>query len=207
MDSFREIRYMSGVMRVCADIAFKEWAVVVDALARGEQILILRKGGIREQRGEFHVEHPAFWLFPTQYHEAERSIIPSKRPALRELAAAAPADAVDIQYYAVADPVVSITDAATLERLQGRHIWAESTLRQRFEFGRGPGLHALIVRVYQLPRPERLPMRAQYGGCKSWVQLERALAGEVTPVLDDAEFARQRDELIERIRDHACADL
>jgi hypothetical protein len=194
-------------MRVSADSAFKEWAVVVDTLARGEQILILRKGGIREHRGEFHVDHPAFWLFPTQYHEAERSIIPSKRPALRELAANAPADAVDIQYYAVADPVLSITDAATLERLQGRHIWTESVLRQRFDFGRGAGLHALIVRVYQLPDPERLPMRERYRGCKSWVQLERPIAGDVAPVLDDAEFARQRDELIERIREHACADL
>lgn len=200
---------MFVVMRVCADIAFKEWAVVVDALARGEQILILRKGGIREYRGEFHVDHPAFWLFPTQYHEAEPSVIPSKRPAVRELAARARTSetGADIQYYAVADPVLLIRDLATLERLQGRHIWAESTLRRRFEFGRGPGLHALIVRVYQLPAPERLPMREQYGGCKSWVQLERAVAGDVMPVLDDAEFARQRDELIERIREHACADL
>src|SRR6266853_2059215 len=61
------------------NIAFKEWAVVVDALGKGEQVLILRKGGIREPRGEFHVDHHEFWLFPTQYHEAERSIIPSKR--------------------------------------------------------------------------------------------------------------------------------
>jgi UDP-N-acetylglucosamine 2-epimerase (non-hydrolysing) len=29
--------------------AFKEWAVVVDALGRGEQTLILRKGGIQEE--------------------------------------------------------------------------------------------------------------------------------------------------------------
>ena len=34
-------------------IAFKEWAMVVDALGRGEQIIILRKGGISEGRGGF----------------------------------------------------------------------------------------------------------------------------------------------------------
>src|SRR5438034_8244380 len=105
-------------MRVGADIAFKEWAVVVDALGRGEQILILRKGGIREQRGEFHVDHNAFWLFPTQYHEAERSIIASKRPVLNDIAAAAPSDAVDIQFHAVVDTVVHITEPALLSRLQ-----------------------------------------------------------------------------------------
>ena len=37
---------------------------------------------------------PGFWLFPTQFHESERSIIPSKRTALREIAVGAPKDAV-----------------------------------------------------------------------------------------------------------------
>src|SRR5712672_413788 len=134
-------------MQMSSNIAFKEWAVVVDALGHGEQILILRKGGIREKRGEFHVDHKTFWLFPTQYHEEERSVIASKRPALRELRATAPSDAVDIQFYAVVDNVVEIANAPVLDRLQGRHIWAEHVLRQRFEFGREHGLHALIVRV------------------------------------------------------------
>jgi hypothetical protein len=194
-------------MRVSADIGFKEWAIVVEALAQGEQMLILRKGGIRENRGEFHVDHRAFWLFPTQFHEAEQSVIASKRPALRELAANAPRDAVDIQFYAVADPVVQIADATMLRRLQGRHVWAESILQRRFDFGRGAGLHALLVRVYRLPHAERLPQRENYGGCKSWVTLERPVAGEVTPVLDDAEFARQRDAILELISDHACINL
>jgi len=33
--------------------AFKEWQVIVDALAVGEQSLLLRKGGIAEGRGGF----------------------------------------------------------------------------------------------------------------------------------------------------------
>jgi hypothetical protein len=32
-------------------VAFKEWAVVVDALLRGEQTVLLRKGGLREGNG------------------------------------------------------------------------------------------------------------------------------------------------------------
>lgn len=206
MDSPGQMRYIFLAMRVSADIAFKDWAVVVDALAHGEQILILRKGGLREKRGEFHVDHRAFWLFPTQFHEVERSVIASKRPALHTLAANAPSEFVDIQYYAVADPVVHLTDASLLSRLQGRHVWAEQVLQQRFEFGRDAGLHALIVRVYRLSHPEQLPLRESYGGCKSWVQLEQPVAGEVSPVVDDAEFARQRDEIIELISDHACVN-
>jgi hypothetical protein len=196
---------MTFAMRVSSNIAFKEWAVVVDALGSGEQILILRKGGIREQRGEFHVEHNSFWLFPTQYHEAERSIIPSKRPRLRELAAPATADSVDIQFYATIETVKHITDPTALHRLQGRHIWAEHVLQERFEFGREPGLHVLIARVFRLDNPQRIPVRASYGGCKSWIQLEHTIAGAAAPVLGDAEFSKQRDALGELLDHHALA--
>ena len=38
-------------------IAFKEWAVICEALALGRQALILRKGGIAETGGAFRPEH------------------------------------------------------------------------------------------------------------------------------------------------------
>jgi hypothetical protein len=193
-------------METISNIAFKEWAVVVDALGQGEQILILRKGGIREQRGQFEVEHREFWLFPTQYHEAERSIIPSIRPRLREIAAAALKDAVDIEYYAVADSVIQIRNPQLLKRLQGQHIWSEQILQERFQFGREPGLHALLTRVYRGPAAERFVIRETYGGCKSWVELERAVSTEsLTPVLPDVEYSKRREEILEMLADHALA--
>jgi hypothetical protein len=191
-------------MKTSSNIAFKEWAVVVDALGRGEQVLILRKGGIREERGQFHVDHREFWLFPTQYHEAERSIIPSKRPALRDIAAGAPKDAVDIEYYGVVDAVVRIADLERVGRLQGRHIWSEQILQERFQFGRDRGLHALVTRVYRRPSAERFVLRESYGGCKSWVELERELSTEgLTPVLSEVEYSAQREEIVEILSDHA----
>ena len=126
-------------MAVSSNTAFKEWAVVVEALAGAEQILILRKGGIHEQRGEFRMEHRQFWLFPTQFHEAEQSVIPSKRPAVRDIAAAAQRDAVDIQFFAEVTDIHRLTDFAAVKQLQGRHIWTENILQQRFDFGREPG--------------------------------------------------------------------
>lgn len=193
-------------MQPNSNIAFKEWAAVVDALGQGEQVLVLRKGGIREQRGEFHVDHREFWLFPTQFHEAERSIIPSKRPRLRDIAAAAPKDAIDIEYYAIADSIVQITVPEVIKRLQGRHIWSEPILQERFQFGREPGLHALLTRVYRRPAAERFALRESYGGCKSWVELERALSTEgLTPVLSDVEYSAQREEILEMLADHALA--
>ena len=49
--------------------ALKEWAIVVDALIRGEQIIVLRKGGISEGPGGFKVDQPEFLLFPTLFHQ------------------------------------------------------------------------------------------------------------------------------------------
>ena len=44
-------------------IAFKEWAVTVRALAEGEQLVTLRKGGIREPDKHFALEHDFTPLF------------------------------------------------------------------------------------------------------------------------------------------------
>ena len=43
-------------------IAFKEWAVTVRALAEGEQLVTLRKGGIREENKHFELEYDRFFF-------------------------------------------------------------------------------------------------------------------------------------------------
>lgn len=187
-------------------IAYKEWAIAVQALGRGGQILSLRKGGVQETNGRFQVQQPSFWLFPTQFHEAEESVIPSYRPALRALAANARTDVVRIEFFAVTAAVYRLTDWAAVRRLHGRHLWSESVLAQRFHFGREPGLVALVLRVYRRPAPLLLPVLPAYGGCKSWIELPEALpAADLVPVLDNIAFARHRDEIAGLLRAHRRA--
>ena len=50
-------------------VGFKEWALVCEALGRGEQTIMLRKGGIAEGRDGFSFRHREFFLFPTFFHE------------------------------------------------------------------------------------------------------------------------------------------
>src|SRR5215472_11305983 len=64
-------------------IAFKEWAVTVRALAEGEQLLTLRKGGIREPEKHFMLEHERFFLYPTFDHQSNDLVRESHRPELR----------------------------------------------------------------------------------------------------------------------------
>ena len=64
-------------------IAFKEWAVTVRALAEGEQLLTLRKGGIREAGKHFALEHDRFFLYPTFDHQRNDLVRESHQPELR----------------------------------------------------------------------------------------------------------------------------
>ena len=84
-------------------IAFKEWAVTVRALAEGEQLVTLRKGGIREANRHFTVQHDRFFLYPTFDHQrndlVRASHVPELRRALEEGVWAdgePPAQALDI---------------------------------------------------------------------------------------------------------------
>ena len=48
--------------------ALKEWQSVIAALGRGDQIILIRKGGIAD--AGFAVEANRFYLFPTKFHES-----------------------------------------------------------------------------------------------------------------------------------------
>src|SRR4051794_41834484 len=50
-------------------VGLKEWALICEAISRGEQCVVVRKGGIAEGRDGFGFRYPEFFLFPTYFHE------------------------------------------------------------------------------------------------------------------------------------------
>ena len=171
--------------------AFKEWRVVVDALGRGEQIFILRKGGIHEGRGGFKMDYMEFALFPTEFHQQRDSVIPSAQARFDErLGVNEATSSVFIEYYAAVQEWHQVRDKSDLDRLRGQHIWKDEVILDRFEWGREKGIFAIAVRVHRLATALELPVLPEYGGCKSWISLahEVPVAGSV-PVLDDHAFA------------------
>ncbi|HVZ81376.1 MAG TPA: DUF1802 family protein, partial [bacterium] len=72
-------------MKIQNNIALKEWAVVLKALEEGKQTILLRKGGIAEEGGEFKPEHPEFFLYPTFEHETPAAIKADWRPRLASI--------------------------------------------------------------------------------------------------------------------------
>lgn len=181
--------------------AFKEWQVIVDALGAGAQILILRKGGIAEGRGGFAVKASRFWLFPTQFHAQREKTKPAAAkwfsetgtptaPPAHGAGAAAPAEAITLHYHAEVVHAAFLEDWEEVARLDPLHLWTEATARERFDWGKPPGLHVLIVRVHQLDTPIVLTPTAEMGGCKSWIELPFLCEDHPsTPVLDENAFA------------------
>jgi hypothetical protein len=170
--------------------AFKEWAVIVDALGRGDQILILRKGGIAEGGGGFRIEHTEFFLFPTLFHQQRESVLEAGRERFDQILPLYHDTAtVRIEFFARVAAWRRLDNLGDAERLRGQHIWRDDVIARRFEWGRDPSIYAMAVRVFRLPQPVILPASPSYGGCKSWVDLEADLEiAEAIPVVNDAAF-------------------
>jgi len=170
--------------------AFKDWAIVVDALGRGEQILILRKGGIAEGRGGFKVAHDEFLLFPTRYHQQGELVIPAAAERAREIEADfPPEDVVRFDFWARVIEWREVTSLEMAHRLRGQHIWSDQVIADRYEWGREQKIFAIALRVHRLPAPVELPIIEEYGGCKSWIELAEDISTDGSaPVLDDAAF-------------------
>jgi hypothetical protein len=180
----------------CA-IGFKEWSGVCDALHSGRQSLLLRKGGIAEEAGQFLPEHPVFWLYPTHVHEAQQGLKDATSwPGHPATLVSDPASHVPLSALAVVAYAGYVDHEEKLEALDDLHVWTEETVRRRFHYRR-EGLWVAGVRVYRRSTPWLLPVTAAQAGCKSWVALEELIpTTDLAPALDDDAFARA----IERIR-------
>ena len=177
-------------MQTRNNIAFKEWASVVNALAQGKQILILRKGGIREENGQFQVEHNEFFLFPTYEHQNKEDLKTEVHYDLEMTIRTKPEpNEIPIRYYVQIVDVLQLTEESDLTLLQPYHVWSEKAVANRFHFGKEKGLFAIAARIYRLPIPHLVAFEPEYGGCKSWVELKQGLSTEgARPVLNDADF-------------------
>lgn len=169
--------------------AFKEWAVICDALGRGDQALILRKGGIAEENGEFRPDHAKFWLFPTFLHQKADGVKELVVGRLRDLETTKPIDqTLTLTHYVeVAKPYRSMRLDLLLD-LDSLHVWSEATVKQRFEY-RQPGMFVLPARVFKVAEPITIVNKPEYDGCKTWVDLETDYPENGQPVLTDRQFA------------------
>ena len=156
--------------------ALKEWAVLCDALASGEIVAMVRKGGIREQRAGFAVRHDRFLLYPTYFHEKSGELQPRFAERVCRAGATRPAEGT-IRVSHVAD-VVAVWHVRDLERLRAiepLHGMAWPAVVSRFEYRGNPEVRVIAVRVSRLQSTHDIPETRRYQGCVSWVELDQEI--------------------------------
>ncbi len=177
--------------------ALKEWATVLEAMARGEQVVLIRKGGLIEPGTGFEVLSPWFALYPTFEHQAVNYL----RPAFRgyfEQAATRRAPEGQVRFDLVGQIVRSVTtgDATRIAALAPAHIYNDAFVTQRLKWQPQQPLVLAAVRAWRLPAPVVLPVQPHYAGCKSWVDLGREVSfAGLEPVLDDHTFQRRLETI------------
>jgi hypothetical protein len=158
--------------------ALKEWSNVVAALGRGEQVILIRKGGIADP--SFGVDADRFYLFPTYFHQGESEARPS----------------VVITHWCEVAEAWSVRERDRLQALAPHVAIPQETLDARYNFRPDQALYVIAVRTWQLAQPATVPYRDEYGGCRSWISLEDEIDVEgSTPVLSEEEL-RTRIEAI-----------
>ena len=194
-------------------IALKEWAVTVRALAEGEQLLTLRKGGIRESDKHSALEHERFFLYPTFDHQRNDLVRESHQPELRRALEEGVWSDGEPSLHALAGGAVQQPDRVRIrgvgrsgeplhdhrprcvDALSPFYVWTTDYAEKRLAWKRRHPLHVLLLRTYRIPRPVTVKVKDDYAGSLSWVELTRELPFEGTPVLSDSEFERASEEI------------
>ncbi len=186
--------------------ALKEWAVVIAAMLDGDQLVMLRKGGIGEKH--FDVPHRRFLLLPTHVHQRPELLQPAARNAHPDLLAIAeePDEVALAAWCDVAD-VHEVREQAELDALSPFHVLGPDYAASRLKWRPRHPLMAIVARVHRIAPPLRLNVTPDMRGCRSWIDVHPGLPG-ADPVLDDATFDDRRRQLVralERARRQAPA--
>lgn len=171
--------------------AFKEWAIVCEAMGGGRQSIMLRKGGIAEGRAGFAFKHGEFFLFPTWFHEQlTKTTLPEGTELPQELDGE-----IEIRFAATLEWTKLVTDRARLAALKPYHILHDQVVEDRFKYDDNEGVHVAFVRVYRLEPAKRLPLSPKFGGCRSWIELPELDNVTLVSVISDEEHAARRSAL------------
>jgi hypothetical protein len=171
--------------------ALKEWAVAVNALEKGETILLLRKGGIREEGGSFAISHRKVLLYPTYEHQKPH-LLKIASEQVEPVPSGWHPSTVRIGSWAEITDIFQVSAEETVSALLPFHIWNEQFAHERFGWKPRQPLTVLLLRGYRFAQAKTLPFRPEYGGCRSWMDLAEPISLEDSvPVIEESTYAQQ----------------
>ncbi len=183
------------------NIALKEWSVTIDALASGDQLFLLRKGGIRETNRHFELANRRFLLYPTHFHEAHGLLKPEYQHLIGPQSDV-DQDSVAFKVWAEVVDVLSIDRAEHLKRLFNSHVWTEEFVAKRIAWKPRHAASLILLRAHVLSDPISIQVEPHHKGCKSWVDIEPGIdiRGSM-PVLKESDWHKRVGEIKELIQE------
>jgi len=161
-------------MKLANHTTLKEWSTVVDALGRGEQVVLIRKGGIADPH--FGVEADRFYLYPTYFHQQQDE--PSE---------------VTITHWC---EVVRTWRTTDVDAIAPFVTIPRDALEARYRFRPDQALHVIGVRTFALPSPRTITIKDAYLGCRSWISIDDEIdIDESTPALAENELQSRLAEV------------
>ncbi len=175
--------------------ALKEWAVAVEALEQGKTIMLLRKGGISEQGGHFQVKSNRVLLYPTYEHQQPTLLKSGYSDRVIPVISGWHPDTITISSWAEITDILPISEENAVKALLPYHIWNEQFISDRLKWKPRQPIYILLLRTYKLA-PQTIAYISEYGGCKSWIDIEKAIALDDTqPVIENATYTQLATEI------------
>jgi hypothetical protein len=173
-----------------SSIALKEWACVVAAVAKGEHLILVRKGGLEDPSLGFVLKAREFLLYPTWEHQKLEWIRPEFHASLQPWFR--PPDGskeVSFTVYAGVAVAMELEDPSVLTQLRRYHIWNDEFFQARKRYRPERPMTVMVIRAYRLRQPWRHPMAPEEAGCKSWVDLKEEVPLDgVEPIVENRAF-------------------
>ena len=156
--------------------ALKEWNCIVEALGKGQVTAIYRKGGISDKpnirtNSTFNIEKEAFLLYPTFTHQDLDKIKKLYWEHLNQNHKLGIQNQLQIKYWAKVFEEIPIHNLEQLLSISNELVNSEEHLKSSFDLNPEHIGKVLILRVYSLKYSILLAESPEYGGCKSWIEL------------------------------------
>ena len=169
----------------------KEWQVAVTALLQGQTLLLLRKGGIREAKGQFSLAAREVLLLPTLEHQ-KLALLKDEYRSLAHLEQPDQPDQVRFEGWAAITHAFLLKSETEVAPLLPYLVWNEQFVAERLSWQPDRPLYALLLRAYRFESPLMLPRHKGYSGCRSWVEIGQEMAvDDHAPALPEADYQEQ----------------
>jgi hypothetical protein len=159
--------------------------------------LLIRKGGIRENANRFEVRHQEFLLFPSFEHQQASLLKPEHAEGMAgALQEHADPDWLIFTHFAQVHRAFPVSELTELQALSPHHIWSDDYAKARLRWKPQQTLTAMVLKTFRLNKPVIVPMRPEYVGCKSWLDLTEAMEmGSMNAVLSEETFAERANAI------------